>query len=98
LRLAELGPSVVARPAVHDPASITRTKTMLRYAIYSIVLVAFIYVLGHGLNGVFISERPWPFLMMAGILCSIILILAFLWDRIDRQQQSDESNPPDHKR
>ena len=71
---------------------------MLRYAIYSIVLVAFIYVLGHGFNGVFVSERPWPFLVMAGVLSSIILILAFLWDRIDRQQQSDEKKPPDHKR
>jgi hypothetical protein len=63
---------------------------MLRYAIYSLILVVFIFVLAHGFDGLSISDRSWPFLLMVGLLCTLILVLAFLWDRIDRQQRSDE--------
>ena len=71
---------------------------MLRYSVFSLTLVAFIIVLGHGFDGLSISDRAWPFLVVCGILCTLILVLAFFWDRMSRRRRSDDPGPPDSQR
>ena len=72
---------------------------MIRIAVCSLVLSAFVFGLGHFMTSLSEVMELSSFALLCGLICAVMISLGFAWDWFERSRvpQSQLSTPPDRR-